>query len=1144
AQAAQQSRRQRSGNHAAQARVVQAAEDRDLVDRELYRVATAYNGIAVTAEPADVPRLRALPGVRTVVPLPRHERSNAASVPFVGAPAAWQAPGGGYAGQGIRVGVIDTGIDYVHRTFGGSGQPADLASARSTASNPLTTGAPDPSFTVRSASDVQLYPSPRVAGGFDFAGDAYDADVPATSTPRPDPNPMDCPLSLGGGHGTHVAGTVGGAGVTTTGDVAPWQTVWPPSSTPRVGTGVAPAASLYGLRVFGCDGTSNLVPLALDWALDPNRDGSTADRLDVLNLSLGSAFGNQEDPSAVAVQNASAAGIVVVVSAGNDGDQTYQVGSPGVAPRAITVANMVSGSWRDGLQVTGASGGSNANGIQDATFGADLDWNALDAPISAPLHRPATNRTGCAGFSSGEATAMAGKVVLLDWLSGGTSPCGSAARALNVRNAGGAGVVLATEDPAITVSIAGDSVIPSAYVAADVRDKLLAALAEGGATIAFDRANVAYRYDATPSGTVADSSSRGPAGGGGLKPDLAAPGTDIRSAQAGSGTGAVTLTGTSMAAPHVAGAMAILRQRRPTWTVEELKAAVVNTASPDLYAAGGQTGPRHAPTRIGTGTLDVAAAIATEAVAFAADADGAGGVSFGPLQAPVGAPFQTERTIDVVNRGATAVTYAVSFDERGPVPGVGWELPDGATVTVPANDRRTIRLRLKIDDPAQLRNARDAAMATVQEDEARRWLAEATGLVRLSSAGRPTLSVAAHASVRPAAGTRATTTAVVLDPGATSGSFALGGSAFATGSTTDDFAARRTVLEHQATSPRRTVAPGDPALARADVQHVGVGLDADGRLTFGVSFWDRLPARAGFADVEVAIDSNRDGTDDYLVYSTRLTDTDVFVSCVWRVITNSRTGCYRAPTGWTAAEGGTPAESGTFDSDVLTLAVPRAAVGLATSGVRFDYTVRTWAAGREDPVDEVGPQRWAPDAAGVRFMTNAQTADDPGTVAFAFDAAAAAARGTLGILVLHHLAVVGQTAETVAVTKDGPPVVDPPDEDPPVVIPPVIDQAPGVGPEPPGLLTPPVPSIRPVPQTAAKRCRVPRVTGRTLASARKRLRRADCRLGTVTRPKARTVRGKRIRLRPLVVHRQSVKPGLTRKAGTKVALKLRERPRR
>ncbi|MDX3752054.1 S8 family serine peptidase [Streptomyces sp. AK08-02] len=86
---------------------------------------------------------------------------------------------------------------------------------------------------------------------------------------------------------------------------------------------------------------------------------------------------------------------------------------------------------------------------------------------------------------------------------------------------------------------------------------------------------------------MADFSSRGPTADGSLKPDLTAPGVDIVAAKAAEGTegdpaadGYVSMSGTSMATPHVAGAAAILAQRHPDWTGERIKAALTASAKP------------------------------------------------------------------------------------------------------------------------------------------------------------------------------------------------------------------------------------------------------------------------------------------------------------------------------------------------------------------------------------------------------------------------------------------------------------------------------------------------------------------------------------------------------------------------------------
>ncbi|HEY7516230.1 MAG TPA: S8 family serine peptidase, partial [Vicinamibacteria bacterium] len=113
-------------------------------------------------------------------------------------------------------------------------------------------------------------------GGYDFVGNAYNG----SNTPVPDLNPMDC-----NGHGSHVAGTAAGLGVTSGGTTypGPYDTTTPFGSL-RIGPGVAPKADLYSLRVFGCGGWTNMVPAALDWATDPNGDGDFSDHLDVVDI--------------------------------------------------------------------------------------------------------------------------------------------------------------------------------------------------------------------------------------------------------------------------------------------------------------------------------------------------------------------------------------------------------------------------------------------------------------------------------------------------------------------------------------------------------------------------------------------------------------------------------------------------------------------------------------------------------------------------------------------------------------------------------------------------------------------------------------------------------------------------------------------
>jgi subtilisin family serine protease len=274
----------------------------------------AVNGMKIEVHPSDIQSIAALPGVVRVLPVMRHTRDNSTSVPYIGAPKVWQGTPG-FRGEGVKVAIIDTGIDYTHANFGGPGTTAAYFSAAVDGTLP---------------ADPTLFgpASRKVKGGIDLVGDAYNADVP-NSIPVPDSNPLDC---AGAGHGSHVAGTVAGIGVTASGATytGPYDSSVYSSNAFNVGPGVAPEADLYAVRVFGCAGSTDVVVDAIDWAI--NND------MDVINMSLGSSFGDPNSADALAAEHATKAGVVVVASAGNSGPGPYLAGSPASGDGVISVA--------------------------------------------------------------------------------------------------------------------------------------------------------------------------------------------------------------------------------------------------------------------------------------------------------------------------------------------------------------------------------------------------------------------------------------------------------------------------------------------------------------------------------------------------------------------------------------------------------------------------------------------------------------------------------------------------------------------------------------------------------------------------------------------------------------------------------------
>ncbi len=259
---------------------------------------SALNGLKVSIPRNQVSLLRQASGVVDVLPVRTYNLNNVVSVPRIQAPIAWSGADG-VRGEGIKVGIIDTGIDYTHANFGGPGTVAAYQAALASDTSP-----PDPTLVGPNA--------PKVKGGIDLVGDAYNANGTGDAlVPHPDLNPLDC-----NSHGSHVAGTAAGLGVLATGDTyrGSYDQLTDINNVFTIGPGVAPLADLYAIRVFGCAGSTNVVVEALEWAVDND--------MDVVNMSLGSDFGPGDTADAKAADDTVKAGVVVVSAAGTAGSRT------------------------------------------------------------------------------------------------------------------------------------------------------------------------------------------------------------------------------------------------------------------------------------------------------------------------------------------------------------------------------------------------------------------------------------------------------------------------------------------------------------------------------------------------------------------------------------------------------------------------------------------------------------------------------------------------------------------------------------------------------------------------------------------------------------------------------------------------------
>jgi uncharacterized protein YjdB len=984
----------------------------------LYRVSNSYNGVAVTVSRQQATKLLAIPGVSAVHVMKPLKLADASTDPTIGAPQAW-ASNGGLTGQGVRVGVIDSGIDYTHKDLGGDGNYAG-----NTDHNAI--------------GDSPDFPNSKVVGGYDFAGDAYNGDN-AASVPVPDPDPIDCPATSGSdGHGTHVAGILAGGGENADGSA---YTGSYDSTTPLdhmlIAPGVAPKAQLYALKISGCDGGSNLLTKALDWAMDPNGDGNFADHLDVVNMSIGSEFGLVDDPDAVATNNAVAAGIQVVVSAGNDSDLTYVTSSPAIATRAVSVANAVdAGQPSDAFRFTSGGVATNYGG----NYGVAYDWTGKP-DVTAPLYVP-TNRTGCLPFTGADATNAAGRILLENWdpvAGSGDAFCDAPTRAKNAGAVGAAGVVVVWTGSTFS-ALDGDAVTPLVLTDQPVGDKLLSAVPVGssGGSVTFSGALLhgGMRYDASQANTIWSKSSRGPSlETNALKPDISGPGTSVWSATSATGSAGKSMSGTSMAAPHVAGMLALLHQKLPAWSPEELKALAMNTAGQDLYNTTNGVGSKVSPVRQGAGLANIPAALNSSVVAYGTDNPGGVSLSFGSLQ--VLGTQTAVRTIAVVNKGTSAASYALGVDPRGGVAGVSYDFPDGNTVNVAAGASATVRLRLTAVG-TQVDAGHDPNLAAKQTPlygdttpVARSFNSESTGFVTLTPTGTTSgspLRLPYLAVVRPASNM---TTPDTLSIGATPGT----GTLHLTGTGVDNGAGALNVkslvtpLQLAGTKARNT-----SVAAAGDLKAVGVATtraaelranptSSAGNLVFGVATYAprTSPAYGEGSGVRIEIDTNNDGTFDYELQAARQSGTDAFLTT--EVSLTTGLAHYGLPLNMVPAA--TP--SALFNNDVLSFGVPVASLGMPSGSTTLRWQAFAYASvNGAQQSSSLGTFTYDVAHPGLDFSGAGKQVvydDKPGaTLPVSFDPANYAAQAGKGVLLLHHFNVPGDTAQIVPVSS-GPATV-------------------------------------------------------------------------------------------------------------------------
>ena len=691
----------------------------------LYTTTNAISGFAVEADGEALTKLAERDDVKMIRPMTIHTIGNAPTGNLTRAIEAWQATG--KTGKDVTIAVVDSGVDFTHTGFGGEGDYSPYADKAARAQAPE-------------------WPQGKVIGGWDFVGETYWGE---NSTATPDPNPIDVAPSVcdapsridrSGGHGTHVAGTAAGFGVNADGSTfeGDYTTLTADEvSQMKIGPGSAPEANILAFKVFGCAGSTAFVAAALDdlLAKDANGDWKWKD-VDVVNMSLGSNYSSVADPENVIIEKLfSERGIISVVASGNAGDLYDIGGAPGNAPASLTVANSIHGtsySERAHFDLNGTAVDL------DGQYSVSYLWpEGTVGPLDV-VKLDGANAEACDPLTDEDAAKIAGKAALIDWVEQPALKCGSKQRFDNIANAGGKAVILPSDVTAFTAGIAGNDKIPGFQLLRAGTQDVTTALAAGPVTVTLSPTEFGTSVNTNPElvDTLAPSSSRGVHGSlGSVKPDVAAPGTDIVSTGVGTGNGSETMTGTSMATPHVAGIAALVKEAKPDWSATQQKASIMNTAFHDIKAADALT---YGPQRVGSGRVDALAAVENSIVMYDSEQPELASVNFGVIEFGQQG-YEGQHKVTIENNGSEAASLALSYRSATEVPGVSFSVAP-ANVSIPAGGKQEVTVTMTVDAGA-FRKVIDPTMPLEQLFSniplVREYISTATGRLIAEGTGAP-----------------------------------------------------------------------------------------------------------------------------------------------------------------------------------------------------------------------------------------------------------------------------------------------------------------------------------------------------------------------------------------------------------------------
>jgi minor extracellular serine protease Vpr len=560
---------------------------------------TTLNAIAVKLNGNAIGKLSANSDVVAVEYNALYRQTMSESHKLINAAQAWASAGGrANAGKGVKVGIIDSGVDYRHPFF-----------------DPATFSYPDGFPKCDAANTVggackNVSPKVIVARVFYNKNNQTNYDA--------------LPVADVGSHGTHVGGTVAGV----VGKTAVVEGVSIDDM-----SGVAPGAWLGNYNVF-----PGVVENARSEDILNAVEAAISDGMDVLNLSLGGAYHGNNDLLAKGLDSAVAAGVVVVASAGNEGPGASTIGSPGRARDIITV---------------GASANNHFVGQPISYTGGTARAAVGDFP-SMPAGTFGIVDTAGTGCTAAAITAtITGKVALIN-----RGTCTFSEKVAAAKAKGAIGVIVinnvAGDPTAMGLTEGFDDDIPAVMISKNDGAALRASHATS-VTVA-----ASFSEFITENGDIAAGfTSQGPTHVDfAIKPDLTSVGVNVLSSEACDTTGPcgndgdwAFYNGTSMSSPHVAGSAAVLRGLHPTWTPAQIKSALVNTADlavKNAFDASTTVGPQIQ----GAGREDLSEAAAADVTFWPTSA------SFGRINASKTNP--TSMAITVTNLTGTVRTFAVA----------------------------------------------------------------------------------------------------------------------------------------------------------------------------------------------------------------------------------------------------------------------------------------------------------------------------------------------------------------------------------------------------------------------------------------------------------------------------------------------------